>query len=104
MTLLKGILACLTNHVPQFISRDGIGCFYFSGKLLLPFNLLHDIKILVKSRQGRTFSCLNCLLAPYTLMTIVLAGENFLKSDNEELTRKNNFSVRSVLAITTGTQ
>ena len=37
-------------------------------------------------------------------MTIVPVGENFLKSDNEELTCKNNFSVRSVLAITTGTQ
>ena len=104
MTLLKNILQFVTNHVGQFISRDGIGCFYFFGNLLLPFILLHDFKILVKSRQERTFSCLNCLLTPYTLMTIVPVGENFLKSDNEELTCKNNFSVRSVLAITTGTQ
>ena len=36
-------------------------------------------------------------------MTSILARENFPKSGNDELTHKK-ISVRSVLAITTGTQ
>ena len=37
-------------------------------------------------------------------MTSILARENFPKFANDKLTRKKDFSVRSVLEITTGTQ
>ena len=56
---LKNVLLFLTNQTVQFISRGYIVCFCFSENLLLRFLLWHDFKILVKSRQERTFSCLS---------------------------------------------
>ena len=46
----KSLLLFSTNQVVQFISRGGIGCFYFSKNLLLLFLLLYDFKILVKRK------------------------------------------------------
>ena len=57
MSLLKSFLLFLTNQAAWFISR-GIGCSYFSRNFILSFVLWYDLKILVKSRGGGTFSCL----------------------------------------------
>lgn len=57
VSLLKKVLLVLTNQAKEFILH-GIGCSCFSRNLLLSFLLLHNLKILVKSRRGGIFLCL----------------------------------------------
>ena len=57
MSLLETVLPFLNNQAASFISC-GIGRSYFCENFSLSFILWYDLKILLKSRERRTFLCL----------------------------------------------